>query len=222
MNSQPFCAGPLREARVLVIGHDPRLRRSDTRAGYAFFGDYHFRPPPPQKSELRKRELASAVYDYIGYLTSGLYRPEEIILTNLCNQPLPHAPRGKVVYIPEQVAAAGIDDIRQLIASSKAELIFAMSQQVNYWLQALDFYSPIPAYLERAAPAERGRLNQPPYYQPRKDHAFPLICGQLHEAAGCRLFPIPHVRSWPLNGAFSAAYSQPLARCAELIRRDSR
>jgi hypothetical protein len=55
-------------------------------------------------SELKKYELAAALFNLIIDLTSGIILPEEVCVTNLCNDPLPHAPIGKTVYIPEESA----------------------------------------------------------------------------------------------------------------------
>jgi len=38
--TQPY--GDITKAKVLIIGHDPRLQQSDTMAGFCFFADYYF------------------------------------------------------------------------------------------------------------------------------------------------------------------------------------
>jgi hypothetical protein len=43
------------EPKALLIGHYPRLQKSDTSADYALFADYHFRNEiPTSPAEKRK------------------------------------------------------------------------------------------------------------------------------------------------------------------------
>ena len=115
MQTAQFCAGDIKKAKVLVIGHDPRLRETNTLASNAFFADYYFRSIPTQRSERAKYNLAEAVFGYIGYLTSYKYSADQIVLTNLCNFALPHAPKGKTVFIPEEKARQGINEINDML-----------------------------------------------------------------------------------------------------------
>ncbi len=218
MNTQPFCHGSITDAKVLVIGHDPSLQDSDTQAAYAFFADYRFCPMLTKKSEQAKYDFAAAAYNYAMHLTSGMFSVDQIIFTNLCNHSLPHAPKNKTVYIPETAAREGIAEIRELLRASEVRVIFAMSQQVNYWLQKLDFCTPVRSFLAAAAPTERGCLNQPPYYQPRSSGAFQLICGQVLQAEGKPLLPVLHVKNWPLKGAFLRTYGEAMDGCVGLVR----
>lgn len=55
---QPFVN--LQYARILVIGHDPRLQNSRAEAETVFFLDYLTRPRPGQASETREYDLAKA------------------------------------------------------------------------------------------------------------------------------------------------------------------
>jgi len=104
MQTKLFCAGGLADARVLVIGHDPRLQRSSTQAQYAFFGDYYFRPIPRQPSERAKYRLAEKVFGCAAHLTSHRYTAYRVALTNLCNKMLPRPPARHTVLIPEQAS----------------------------------------------------------------------------------------------------------------------
>jgi len=213
LGTLPFCSGPLGEAKVLVIGHDPRLARSATRAPYAFFGDMFFREIPTKRSELAKYRLAETVYGYIAHLTSYRFRADEIVLTNLCNDHLPPAPKGRTVLIPREKAEVGIHEINDLLAQSRPKLIFAMPQQVNYWLQALRFCAPDLSFLERAEPKGRGLHHSQPYYEPKGGRAFQLICGRRFETAGGdTLYAILHVKNWPLKESFLEAYSDAYRR----------
>lgn len=76
---------------MFVIGHDPRLQKSDTLAEYCFFADYYFREVPTQRSEKAKYELAGALYSYVNFITNNKYSSEEVFVTNLCNIELDHA-----------------------------------------------------------------------------------------------------------------------------------
>ncbi|MBN1545152.1 MAG: hypothetical protein JW902_00670 [Syntrophaceae bacterium] len=215
----PFCSGDPKKAKVLVIGHDPRLQDSHTLAGYALFGDYYFKPVPTRKNELAKYQLAEAVYSYIGHLTSNKYSPTQIVLTNLCNDALPHAPQGKTVYIPEKKARQGIDEIREILNGSSIELIFAMSLQVNYWLQQLGFYPAVDEFLSSAKPKERGVTNKPPYYNPTRGRAFTLICGKQYQTTDQRIVvPILHVKNWLLRGSFAKAYAESMEACIKALK----
>lgn len=219
MSTLPFCSGDIHKAKVLVIGHDPRLQESDTLAGYAFFANYYFRAIPTNRSEFAKYRLAQAVYEYVAYLTSHRYVAGQIALTNLCNESLPHAPKGKIVYIPEDSAQKGIDAIRQIMAGSEIEVIFPMSVQVNYWLQKLGFYPPVSEYLSAAEPRSKGVCHQPPYYEQSRSKAFTHICGKCYrDQDNRRVHPILHVKNWPLKGSFAAAYAKAYTDCVNSLK----
>lgn len=213
MPTKHFCAGDLSKAKVLVIGHDPRLKESKTQAEYAFFADYFFRPKPLQKSKLAKYKLAEAVFSYICFLTSYKYPANQLVLTNLCNVGLPHAPKGKTVLIPEQEAQVGIKAIRGLLSQSRIEIIFAMSEQVNYWLQKLGFYPYVTDFLNKSEPKTKGISNKPPYYEPQQSKAFQIICGHCYTDNSRKVLPILHVKNWPLRGLFAKAYSKAYDNC---------
>lgn len=138
------------KAKILVIGHDPRLQKTSTIADYCFYADYFFQPKPDRGRDLAKYKLAEALYQCIRDLTDGCFHDDEILITNLCNEALPHSPKGKTVLIPKEKAVEGLRDIRVLLDSSKVSLIFAMSQQANYWLQKLGLYTTNTGFLEQA------------------------------------------------------------------------
>ena len=204
--TQPY--GNLKKAKALVIGHDPRLTKSSTLADYAFFADYFFNPQPTKQSEKAKYKLAESVYSYILYLTNYKYTAEQLYITNLCNEPLPQV-KDKTIYISEEKAKRGLEGIRNVLAQSKIEVIFAMSQQVNYWLQKLEFYDPDTLYLKKSEPKLKGVKAIIPYYEPQKPEAFRIICGKQFLADDkYPLFPILHIKNWPLIGKFIKAYEK--------------
>jgi len=214
LETKPF--GDRSKARVLVIGHDPRLQRSDTIAEYCFFADYFFGGIPAEKSELKKYELAGSVFSYARWLTSDIYTVDEFILTNLCNKALEHTPKGKIVFIPEECAKEGLETIREILESSRIEIILAMSEQVNYWLQKLQFYSSGDDYLGQSEP--KSQAAEQGYYEPVGRSPFLKICGNKYLAEGIALFPVLHVKQYPLKGHIKANYEGACHRCINSIK----
>lgn len=153
-------------------------------------------------------------YEQLRDLTGGkVFSDEEVYVTNLCNEELPnHPPKRGTVYIPKENAEEGVKHIEQiLIDNPTIQYVFPMSQQVNYWLQGLGFYTSLNSeLLEDAIPKETGVVNVPPYYEPRKGKAFLKICGKVFtpnnpELAGrVSIFPILHCRCYPLGGRFKS------------------
>lgn len=127
---KPF--GALDRATILLIGHDPRLQRSDAEAEVALFMNYLLRPKPGQRSEARKYELAQAVLHYVAELAGREVRLEELFVTNLCNEFLPHAPAGATVLIPDAQAQRGVQEIARTVAAGRFRVVLPMSQQVFY------------------------------------------------------------------------------------------
>ena len=201
--------GDLSRAKILVIGHDPRLQNYDTMAEYCFYADYFFKEIPKRANELQKYKLAEAVFSYTSNLSNYKFLADEYYITNLCNIYLAHAPKGKTVLIPEETAKQGIEDIEQILEGSEIKLIFAMSEQVNYWLQKLGFYKADAKYLKMAEPREKGLISEQPYYEPQKSSAFKRICGNKYIVnEKYALFPIVHVKNYPLNRRFKRHYEK--------------
>jgi len=200
------------EPKVLLIGHDPRLQLSDTIANYALFSDYYFGDKPKNGSEKRKFELAAKSFEQVLEITNHRYKAEEIYVTNLCNESLPHAPKGKTVLIPESIANKGFERITSIICQhSTIEYIFPMSQQVNYWLQFFGLYQTNTDYLAKAKPKEKGINNDPPYYEAVKqsDHPFLEICGVVyHLNTGQKLIPILHTKQYAHLTAYLQCYER--------------
>jgi len=217
LKAKPY--GEPERSLVLVIGSDPRLRDSDTVASYCLFADYFFKPLPRRSSEAAKYDLAASVFNQIAYLTSNMVDPVEILVSNLCNEALPHAPKGKTVLIPETAAIEGVRELRELLVDSSVQIIFAMSEQVNYWFQNLGFCSADSEFIDRAAPARHGLDHDPPYYQHTHSSAFQLICGKQFEGPnGIYLFPILHAKAWPLKDNFARVYNEAYDQCRETVK----
>jgi hypothetical protein len=204
------------DAKVLVIGHDPRLQTSNTQAEYAFFADYFFKPKPTDRRELAKYELAEALYTFIGWLTSNKYNNDDFIITNLCNHHLPKAPEKKTVFIPEDKAREGLKDIKKLLKDFNIKFILATSQQVNYWLEKLGFYNSGNDFLKKSEPEENGVRDN--YYEAVQSRAFLEICGRKYLANNIPLFPVLHVKQYPLKGRIKENYEKLLLNCIEEIK----
>lgn len=198
---------PREPPRALLIGHDPRLQKSNTQAEYVLFANYYFDKNIKDSSFKSKFGLASSAFNQITEITNGKIKPEEIYITNLCNTSLPHAPKGKTVYIPEKMAIAGVDHIKRIINEySSIEYIFPMSLQVNYWLQKLGFYYSNAEFIEKSTPKSVGILNEPPFYEAKENKSFLMICGDKFHFKGATqtVIPILHAKCFPLNKRFSA------------------
>lgn len=206
MPTQPYISKS--DAKVLVIGHDPKLQKSNTVADFSLFADYYFRPEPKSSSEKRKYELAKAVFNFILKITKGKISKDEICVTNLCNEDLPHAPKGKTVYIPQEQAMKGIREIRDLLSKYPSiKIIFPMSLQVNYWLQKLNFYIADSDFVRNSEPILKGINNSSPYFEATKKGTFLGICGnefKVPEFPNITVFPVLYIKSYPPKGRFMA------------------
>jgi len=212
----PF--GDPAQAQVFVIGHDPRLQRSDVQAETVFFLDYLGKPKPSKRSEARKYDLASAAVGYIEYLRGGKVPLTEMYFTNLCNEFLPHAPKGGTVLIPDEVAHRGIAEIEKALAHGKPQVIIPMSLQVFYHLARSGFATMTDeqreAFLGKAAPKPRDA--QRGAYVQSKPRAFLEVCGEQFMHGRTPVVAVLHVKNWPLRGRFKA-YESAMERAATRI-----
>lgn len=205
---------PSKPPKTLLIGHDPRLRNSSTIAEYALFADYHFSDHKKDKAWEPKKRFADLAYEQLRDLTGGkLFSDDEVYVTNLCNEELPnHPPKKGTVYIPRDKAEKGVKHIEQILMDNPTiQYIFPMSQQVNYWLQELGFYSSYDDdFKESAVPKNKGEENVPQFYEPRKGKSFLKVCGKVFRPNNLKLerrvhiFPILHCRCYPLGKRFEA------------------
>lgn len=206
-----------KDAKVLVIGHDPRLQSSKTQAEFALFANYFFQLFPSTKSEQAKYNLAKSLYSYINWLTDNRYSNDDFVITNLCNYHLPESPQGKTVYIPVDKAKEGLENIRQILKDFNIKFIIATSQQVNYWLQKLGFYNSENDFLKKSEPKEIGIKEN--YFEAKQNGAFQDICGRKYLADNIPLFPVLHVKQYPLKGGIKAKYEKFLLNCIEEIKK---
>lgn len=191
-----------KEAKVLVIGEDSNLQWSETVPEYVMFADYYFRSFPQDHGERSRNVEARNLFDYIMKSTANRITPEEVYITNLCNDDVEPSPKGKRVFIPEAKAAKGIEHIEWILTQNPSiKHVLAMSLQTNYWLQNLGFYGEDSAFLAAAEPRRTGTENDQPFYQPVDGKAFSAICGNIYEAKKfpVKVVPILPAKDFPLS-----------------------
>ncbi len=213
----PF--GDVNKATILVIGHDPRLQRSQAEASVAFFLDYLDCPRPTWPPEARKYDLAKALWDYIGELAGRTIPLAELYVTNLCNEFLEHAPDSGTVLIPDDKAQRGVEEIAQTAAAGKFKVILPMAVQPFYHLCRLGFLDEdselVRQFLAGACPRP-DKAAQGVYVQSGKA-PFLAVCGQRFHHQGVPVVPIVHVKQWPLKGR-TIRYEEPMQRAGQEIQ----
>jgi hypothetical protein len=122
---KPF--GDTSTATILIIGHDPRLQRSQAEASVAFFLDYLARPRPTSPAEARKYDLAQALWEYANELAGRTLPLAELYVTNLCNEFLEHTPGSGTVLIPDDKAQQGVQEIVQTAAARNFKVILPIA-----------------------------------------------------------------------------------------------
>ena len=80
--------------RILVIGEDSNLQWSETVAKYAMFADYYFRGFPEDHGERSRNVESRNLFNYVMRLTDHQLTPEDVYITNLCNDDVEPAPKG--------------------------------------------------------------------------------------------------------------------------------
>lgn len=191
----------VKNAKVLLIGEDSNLQWSDDVAEYVMFTDYFFRGFPTDHGERSRNVEARNMFAQLSHISAGYFRPEEVYVTNLCNDRLEAAPKGKRVLIPEDKAIKGLEHIEWiLIANPSIEWVVPMSLQTNYWLQKLGFYGGDAAFLSAAEPRRNGLNSAFRYYQPVEGTAFTQICGTVFDAKEkpVKVVPILPAKYFPL------------------------
>lgn len=189
-------------AKILVIGEDSNLQWNDKVADYAMFADYYFRSFPEDHGERSRNVESRNLFQYIMKLTANKFHPKEMYITNLCNDDVEPAPKGKRTYIPIEKAAKGVDHINWILEQNPSiEYVIAMSLQTNYWLQKLGFYGGNTDFLKAAEPRRAGAENIEPYYQPVDGKAFLSVCATLHAAKEfpVKVIPALPVKDYPLS-----------------------
>jgi hypothetical protein len=215
---KPF--GDINSATILIIGHDPRLQRSQAEAETAFFLDYLARPRPAHRAEARKYGLARAVWEYVNSLAGRHVPLADLYVTNLCNEFLDHTPDSGTVLIPDDVAKRGVEQIAQIVAAGHFRCILPMAVQPFYHLCHWGFIDEgdsesivqfVAGARPRASKAAQG------IYKQTGNAPFLPVCGRQFHHRGVPLVPIVHVKQWPLKPGM-VRYTESMQRAQQEIR----
>ena len=189
--------GDPQKAKVYVIGHDPRLKNSNAEAEYVFFLDLLESPPPGSGPQKAKYNLACSVIGYVMRLTNWRFSIDEMYFTNLCNEFLPHAPKGYTVLISDEVADNGIEEIENAIASGTPKLILPMSLQVFYHMVRVNFVTGdkerLDTFIQGAIPREKWRKLGA--YKESGVAPFLDVCGVVYYHNQVPVIPVLHIKS---------------------------
>lgn len=207
--------------KILVIGEDSNLQWSETVAKYAMFADYYFRGFPEDHGERSRNVESRNLFDYVMRLTDHQLTPEDVYITNLCNDDVEPAPKGKRTFIPEEKAQKGIEHIKWILSENPSiKCILAMSLQTNYWLQQLGFYESDAEFLRAAEPRRNGKESLSPFYQPVDGKAFTMICGKAYDATDfpVKVFPVLPAKDYPLSDQNLDRYAEALDQVVKYFR----
>ncbi|MBA7483956.1 hypothetical protein ES707_19473 [subsurface metagenome] len=205
---KPF--GNIDKAKILVIGHDPRLQRSDAQTQYAFFLNYLRKPPPIHPSERHKYDFASSVVSYVQHLGGPSVSLEDMFFTNLCNEFLEHPIGGGTVLIPDEAAERGTQAIEGILSGKSFKVMLPMAPQVFYHLMRLGFIVNIDenlqTFLKRAQPSPVASVRKA--YVPIGRSPFLTVCGRkyYYRSDSIPVIPVVHVKQWPLNSRMEPHY----------------
>jgi len=214
---RPF--GDLATATILVIGHDPRLQRSQAEATGAFFFDYLTRPRPKSHTEARKYDLAQAVWGYLNKLAGYDVPLAELYVTNLCNEFLAHTPGSGTVLIPDDQAQRSVQRIVQIVADGHFKVILPMAVQPFYhlcWLGFIDEDTELVRRFVAGARPRPSKAEQGIYAQSGRA-PFLAVCGCRFHHRAVPVIPIVHVKQWPLTPRM-IRYTVPMQKAKEHIR----
>lgn len=207
--------------KILVIGEDSNLQWSETVAKYVMFADYYFRKFPEDHGERSRNVESRNLFEYVMKLTAHQLTPEDVYITNLCNDDVEPAPKGKRTYIPEEKAEKGIEHIKWILSENPTiKCVLAMSLQTNYWLQKLGFYEGDADFLRAAEPRRVGKESLSPFYQPVDGKAFIGICGKEYEAKEfpVKVFPVLPAKDYPLSEQNMERYAKGLEQVAKYFK----
>lgn len=207
--------------KILVIGEDSNLQWSETVAKYVMFADYYFRKFPEDHGERSRNVESRNLFEYVMKLTAHQLTPEDVYITNLCNDDVEPAPKGKRTYIPEEKAEKGIEHIKWILSENPTiKCVLAMSLQTNYWLQKLGFYEGDADFLRAAEPRRVGKESLSPFYQPVDGKAFIGICGKEYEAKEfpVKVFPVLPAKDYPLSEQNMERYAKGLEQVVKYFK----
>lgn len=193
---------PEMPAKLLVIGEDPNLQWSEQLPQYVMFADYYFKKMPYDLGERSRYMEAKNLFDMVKELTDYKYFVDEVYVTCLCNDTLPRPAKGKRTFIPEKYALKGVEHIKWILEQNpEIEVILALSQQTNYWLQKSGLVEANEEFLKGAESRRTGMQDLMPYYQPVNPKSFNAICAKPMVVKGTeiRVYPLLPLRDFPLR-----------------------
>lgn len=208
---------------VLVVGEDSNLQWSDTATEVAMFADYYFRSFPEDDGERSRNVESRNLFNHLTFVTLNSVKPSEMYITNLCNDYITPAPKGKRVFIPEEKAIKGLSHIEWVLEQNPSiKYVLSMSLQTNYWLQKLEFYGDNEAFVYGAQPRRKGLESlEDPYYQPVDGKVFRSICGNIYDAKKfpVKVIPILSAKNYPLRGKDEELYAGAYEKIRSFFRK---
>jgi hypothetical protein len=208
---------------VLVVGEDSNLQWSDTATEVAMFADYYFRSFPEDDGERSRNVESRNLFNHLTFVTLNSVKPSEMYVTNLCNDYITPAPKGKRVFIPEEKAIKGLSHIEWVLEQNPSiKYVLSMSLQTNYWLQKLEFYGDDEAFVYGAQPRRKGLESlEDPYYQPVDGKVFRSICGNIYDAKKfpVKVIPILSAKNYPLRGKDEELYAGAYEKIRSFFRK---
>jgi hypothetical protein len=185
-------------AEVMVIGHDPRLQRGKAEAQYAFFLDLLQQSEPSSSSEKSKYALADSVYRYIRNLTGDKLSLDQMYFTNLCNEFLERTQNSGTIYIPDDLAYKGIQQIENVLSRGQFKVVVPMSLQVFYHLVRNGFIDDLDEtlkyFLAQSQPISNA--SQKGVYKAAAPRSFLKVCGRTYYHGKTPVVPVVHVKQW--------------------------
>jgi hypothetical protein len=195
---KPF--GNPQNSKIMVVGHDPRLRKSETEAEYCFFLEYLALNTVTSNADKQKKAFAETTVEYIRSIVGSEVQLEDIYFTNLCNRFLSRPIIKGTVLIPDVDADNGIDKIENTINSGSFLIILSMSLQVFYHLARTGFMTEsgkeLKEFIEQAKPDPKYSAQNA--YKSLGKSPFLSVCGQIfhHRYDSIPIVPILHVNQF--------------------------
>ena len=187
------------------------------------FADYYFRSFPEDDGERSRNVESRNLFNHLTFVTLNSVKPSEMYITNLCNDYITPAPKGKRVFIPEEKAIKGLSHIEWVLEQNPSiKYVLSMSLQTNYWLQKLEFYGDDEAFVYGAQPRHKGLESlEDPYYQPVDGKVFRSICGNIYDAKKfpVKVIPILSAKNYPLRGKDEELYAGAYEKIRSFFRK---
>lgn len=183
-------------AEILVIGHDPRLKKGKAEAEYAFFMNLLEETEPSNRVKKSEYDLANSTYSYIRELTGDRVPLGNMYFTNLCNEFLPRPENKGTILIPDGLADKGICDIEDALEKGPFKVIVPMALQVFYHLVRTGFVTDgsgdeLQTFCSQSKPVDKAKEKD--IYKAAVDSTFLRVCGRTFYHGKVPVVPIVHV-----------------------------